>query len=95
MTITDREIKSASDVIDVALARIDKTNRGEIATSVLAVIRNLNDHIAYKLWCELEPNQNASIKNVAKNFINRPPFKYIGVLRLVFSNFKIHFEINF
>lgn len=74
MTITDKEILNASDAIDRALSRMDETNRGETAVNILSVVRNLNDHVAWKVWKDLEPNPSdrIAINNVAKEFINKP-----------------------
>ena len=61
-TLTDREIQKASDAIDKALLTIAKTNRGEVALRIVTVVRNLNDHIAYKVWQELRPNQEMGLQ---------------------------------
>lgn len=45
--LTDREIQKASHAIDKALLTITKTNRGEVVLRIVAVVRNLNDHVTY------------------------------------------------
>ena len=77
MDLTEREILKASDAIDKALLRMNKTNRGETAVNILTVVRNLNDHIAYKLWCELEPTTPRDINKVASLFINKRGLQFI------------------
>lgn len=64
-SLTDREIYKASDVIDKAFATMTRKNRGETAQRVLNVVRNLNDHVADKLWRDLNPTQPMSINKVA------------------------------
>jgi len=76
---TDREIKNASNIIDRALARMDKANRGETASNILAVVRNLNDHVASKIWNEIEPTQPMDINKVASKLIGRKPYQFIGI----------------
>ena len=50
--LTDREIYNASAVIDKALLAMNRSNRGEVSSRILAVVRNLNDHIADKVWSD-------------------------------------------
>ncbi|WP_305133320.1 hypothetical protein, partial [Thomasclavelia cocleata] len=52
---TDREIIKASNAIDKALLSFNKSNRGEVATRILSIVRNLPDNIALKLWLDLHP----------------------------------------
>ena len=40
---TDREIIKASNAIDKALLSFNKSNRGEVATRILSIVRNLNE----------------------------------------------------
>jgi len=61
MDTNDKEIINASHAIDIALAKMNKDNRGEVAIGMLSVVRNLNDHIALKVWRGLETNQPKSI----------------------------------
>ena len=55
-SLTDKEIMKASDSIDKALASATRENRGEIALRIVLIARNLNDHIADKIWKELRTN---------------------------------------
>lgn len=64
-SLTDREIYKASDAIDKAFAAMTKQNRGETAQRVLNAVRNLNDHIADKLWSDLNPQQPMNVNKVA------------------------------
>lgn len=67
-SLTDKEIHKASETIDKALATMNKTNRGEVALRILNVVRNLNDHIADKVWSDLRPNKPMDINKVASKF---------------------------
>jgi len=93
MTLTDREVLKASGAIDRALVRMDKTNRGETAVDILNVVRNLNDHVAWKIWIDIEPNPSdrIAINNVAKEFLNKPQFKFIGILDKFLRKSTSHF----
>ena len=64
-SLTDREIYKASDAIDKAFAVMTKLNRGETAQRILNAVRNLNDHIADKLWSDLNPQQPMDVNKVA------------------------------
>lgn len=77
-TLTDREIQKASDAIDKALLTITKMNRGEVALRIVTVVRNLNDHIAYKVWQELRPNQEMGLQKVASKFDTLRPYQFIA-----------------
>ena len=77
-TLTDREIQKESDAIDKALLTITKTNRGEVALRIVTVVRNLNDHIAYKVWQELRPNQEMGLQKVASKFDTLRPYQFIA-----------------
>ena len=63
--LTDKEIMKASDAIDKAFAAMTKENRGETAQHILNAVRNLNDHIADKLWSSLNPSQPMDDNKVA------------------------------
>lgn len=63
--LTDKEIMKASDAIDKAFAAMTKENRGETAQRILNAVRNLNDHIADKLWSNLNPSQPMDVNKVA------------------------------
>ena len=76
--LTDKEIYKASTTIDKALLSMDKTNRGEVASRILSVVRNLNDHIADKVWSELRPDQPMSINKVASKFLSVSPYQFIA-----------------
>jgi energy-coupling factor transporter ATP-binding protein EcfA2 len=78
LNTTDREIINASNVIDKALLKMNKKNRGEAALNILTVVRNLNDHIASKVWGELEPNQPMNINKVASRFMSKGSLKFIA-----------------
>ena len=64
-SLTNREIYKASDAIDKAFAAMTKQNRGETAQRILNAVRNLNDHIADKLWSDLNPQQPMDVNKVA------------------------------
>lgn len=76
--LTDKEIQKASNAIDKALQTITKTNRGEVALRIVTVVRNLNDHIAYKVWQELRPNQEMGLQKVASKFDTLRPYQFIA-----------------
>lgn len=59
-SLTDREIYKSSDAIDKAFAAMTKQNRGETAQRIIKLVRDLNDHIADKLWSDLNPHQPIS-----------------------------------
>lgn len=75
---TDREIYNASEVIDKALLSIDKANRGEVACRILSVVRNLNDHIADKVWSDMHPEQPMGLQKVASKFIVIRNYQFIA-----------------
>lgn len=77
--LIDREIFKASDVIEKALMTITKENRGEIGVRILTVVRNLNDHVAYKVWHELHPNQPMDINKVASKFSGVRQYRFIAI----------------
>lgn len=77
-SLTDREIIKASDAIDKALASINKNNRGEVSVRILSLVRNLNDNIAEKIWCDIHPEKPCSVNKVGKEFINEPSYRFIG-----------------
>ena len=77
-SLTDKEIMKASDSIDKALASATRENRGEIALRIVMVVRNLNDHVADKIWKDLCPNDPRSINKVASFFSNIPQYKFIA-----------------
>lgn len=64
-SLTDREIYKASDAIDKAFAAMTKQNRGETAQRIIKLVRDLNDHIADKLWSDLNPQQPMDVNKVA------------------------------
>lgn len=76
--LTDNEIMKASDGIDKALSTITRTNRGEVAFRILNVVRNLNDHVADKIWKDVCPDQNMSINKVASKFRGIRPYQFIA-----------------
>ena len=76
--LTDREIAKASDGIDKALAASTRENRGEVAFRILSIVRNLNDHIADKIWQDLRPDQKMGLQKVASKFSNLPPYQFIA-----------------
>lgn len=77
-SLTDKEIYRASETIDKALAAMNKTNRGEVAVRILSVVRNLNDHIADKVWSDLRPNNPMDINRVAKKFAGIKGYQFIS-----------------
>lgn len=76
--LTDREIMKASDAIDKALASATRNNRGEVALRIALVVRNLNDHIADKIWKEMRPGQQRDINKVARFFNTVSPYQFIA-----------------
>ena len=64
-SLTDREINKASEAIDKAFAVMTKENRGDTAQRIIKLVRDLNDHIADKLWSDLNPNQSMDVNKVA------------------------------
>ena len=77
-SLNDREISKASDVIDKALLTINAENRGEVAVRILSVVRNLNDHIADKIWKEINPTQPMGLQKVASKFSTIRNYRYIA-----------------
>lgn len=77
-SLTDREINKASEAIDKALINIDKSNRGEVALIILSFVRNLNDHIADKLWSDLRPGRPMDIQKVASKFGDVKGYQFIS-----------------
>lgn len=77
-SLTDKEINKASDSIDKALSTITRSNRGEVAFRILSVVRNLNDHIADKIWKDVRPDQKMDINKVASKFCSVRPYQFIA-----------------
>lgn len=77
-SLTDKEINRASDSIDKALSTITRSNRGEVAFRILSVVRNLNDHIADKIWKDVRPDQKMDINKVASKFCSVRPYQFIA-----------------
>lgn len=94
MDKNDSEILNASHVIDLALEKMNKENRGEEALNILNVIRNLNDHIALKIWRKIEPDQTMDINKVAKKLITRSPYNFIGRFDKYLRKSVSHFTPN-
>ena len=94
MDTNDKEIMNASRVIDRALSKMNEENRGEEALNMLNVVRNLNDHIALKVWRQIEPNQPMDINKVAKKLINRNPYQFIGRFDKYLRKSLSHFTPN-
>lgn len=76
--LNDREIIKASETIDKALLTIDKNNRGEVAVRILSIARNLNDHIADKIWKEINPGQPMGLQKVASKFSAVRNYRFIA-----------------
>lgn len=76
--LTEKEIMKASEAIDKALLSITRENRGEVAFRILSIVRNLNDHIADKIWKDMRPHQRMDINKVASKFGNLPPYQFIA-----------------
>ncbi len=76
--LTEKEIMKASEAIDKALLSITRENRGEVAFRILSIVRNLNDHIADKIWKDMRPHQRMDINKVASKFGNLPPYQFIS-----------------
>ena len=77
-SLTDKEINRASDGIDKALSTATRSNRGEVAFRILSVVRNLNDHIAFKIWKDVRPDQKMDINKVASKFGNVRPYQFVA-----------------
>lgn len=88
-SLTDREICKASEAIDKAFVAMTKENRGETAQRILSVVRNLNDNIAEKLWCDLYPNQKMDVNKVASKMQGKYRFiaQFDKFLRASVSHF--------
>jgi len=88
-SLTDREIYKASDAIDKSFLTMTKQNRGETAQQILNTVRNLNDHIADKLWSDLYPQQKMDINKVASKMNGKYKFIRVfdGFLRKSVSHF--------
>lgn len=78
ISLNDREIIKASETIDKALITIDKNNRGEVAVRILSIARNLNDHIADKIWKEINPDQPMGLQKVASKFLAVRNYRFIA-----------------
>lgn len=78
ISLNDREIMKASETIDKALLTIDNNNRGEVAVRILSIARNLNDHIADKIWKEINPSQPMGLQKVASKFSIVRNYKFIA-----------------
>ena len=72
--LTDREIYNASDAIDDAFSMMTKENRGKTARIILKSVRDLNDHIADKVWSDLYPNQPMGLQKVASKLTGKYRF---------------------
>lgn len=94
MDTNDKEIINASEAIDEALLRMTKENRGKTSRNILKELRDLNDHIALKIWREIEPLQPMDINKVASKFITKKNFKYIGVFDKFLRKSLSHFTPN-
>lgn len=74
--LTDKEIYNASAAIDEAFAVMTKENRGKTARAILKNVRDLNDHIADKVWADISAqpmdlNKVASKLSGKYRFISR------------------------
>lgn len=87
--LTDKEIQKASNAIDKAFAAMTRQNRGETAQIILNAVRNLNDHIADKLWSDLYPQQPMSVNKVASKMTGMYGFiaRFDRFLRASVSHF--------
>lgn len=94
MDTNDKEIINASEAIDEALSRMTKENRGKTSRNILKELRDLNDHIALKIWREIEPLQPMSINKVASKFFEKRDFKYIGIFDKFLRKSLSHFTPN-
>ena len=45
---------------------------------LLSVVRNLNDHIAFKIWKDVRPDQKMDINKVASKFGNVRPYQFVA-----------------
>ena len=90
--LNEKEIIKASDAIDKALENINNSNRGEVAVRILSVVRNLNDHIAYKIWHEEKPNQPMDLQKVASKFSQIGKYKFIARFDSFFTSVSFSFH---
>ena len=94
MDTNDKQIINASEAIDEALSRMTKENRGATSRNILKEVRDLNDHIAQKVWNEIEPHQPMSINKVASKFLEKRDFKYIAKFDKFLRKSLSHFTPN-
>ena len=73
-TLTNKEILKASDAIDEAFAEMTPQNRGKISLQIVKLACDLNDHIADKLWSDINPQQPMSVNKVASKMQGRYRF---------------------
>lgn len=87
--LTDSEIYNASEAIDDAFAIMTKDNRGKTARTILKSVRDLNDHIAYKVWHDINPNKSMGLQKVAKQMGGKYRFisRFDNFLRASVSHF--------
>ena len=87
--LTDKEIMKASDAIDEAFAEMTPQNRGKISLRIVKLVRDLNDHIADKLWSDINPQQPMSLNKVASKMNGKYRFiaNFDTFLRVSVSHF--------
>lgn len=90
--LTDKEIIKASDAIDKAFSGMTKQNRGETAQRILSIVRNLNDHVADKLWSDLHPQEPMAVNKVASKMSGK--YYYIKQFDTYLRTSVSHFTPN-
>lgn len=87
----DVEIETANSAIEEELDEINENNRGKVARRILKSTRDLNDNIAYKIFKDLYPLENADLKNVAKKFCNIKGYQFISKFNNYLQKVVSHF----
>ena len=73
---TSEEIQNSSDAIDRSFAEMTKENRGKKSLEIVKVVRDLNDHVADKIWHDINTGKNMDLNKVASKMDGR--FRFIS-----------------
>lgn len=90
MDLSTEVIIDASKAIDNELLKMTKNNRGECAKIVLKFVRDINDHLANKIWKDEHPNETMGLQKVAKQFERSSKYRFIGKLDKFLRKFLAH-----
>lgn len=90
MDLSTEVIIDASKVIDNELLKMTKNNRGECAKVILKFVRDINDHLANKIWSEEHPDEPMGLQKVAKQFERSSQYRFIGKLDKFIRKFLAH-----